>query len=273
MCGDIASGLYDIHKKNFIHADIKPDNILVDYNFTAKIADLGIIKNTNKPPGAVTTTIDFIGSSTHLPNEFFIGPSLYTKRVDVFSFGLCVYFIFTCTDHQWAPNASPSPQRILLLPRLPAIPLTFVQILVAQAVHADPAQRKDIFFYKWLFRKYCGCAEKMLGKSRRYRRASVVEKNRRLVKASRRLLKKVAVSATNLEAEFLDVGISYNDLNELRSRARDSVAVQVKTTLPVFAQAAATRQNRIQELDDEDSDSDDSDDFDGNRKSQTCVLM
>ena len=43
---DICNGLNQIHKKNFIHRDMKPENILIQDNghesYTAKIADFGL---------------------------------------------------------------------------------------------------------------------------------------------------------------------------------------------------------------------------------------
>ena len=41
---DIASGMNRMHNNNFIHRDIRPDNILIDADYTAKIADMGIAK-------------------------------------------------------------------------------------------------------------------------------------------------------------------------------------------------------------------------------------
>lgn len=210
IAGDIASGLYDIHKKNFIHADLKPDNVLIDHNFTAKISDLGIIKNTNHQKN-----YNPIGSVLYLPNEFFNSLN-YTNRVDVFSYGLVLYYLFTRSFHQWS-QSMPGPERYLLTPHLPLIRLEFIRDVVLIAANYDPNRRRDIFFYKWLFRKYCSKAELILNRKRDYKRAeSTSEKDEILIETSPSILASVVDESKRerkLESEFVDMGISYNDLN------------------------------------------------------------
>lgn len=42
MACHIVSGMQKLHAHSMIHRDIRPDNILVSSNFTAKIGDMGI---------------------------------------------------------------------------------------------------------------------------------------------------------------------------------------------------------------------------------------
>ncbi|CAF1059439.1 unnamed protein product [Didymodactylos carnosus] len=48
MACNIASGMRKIHEHNMIHRDIRPDNILVNNNFIAKIGDMGIARTVDE---------------------------------------------------------------------------------------------------------------------------------------------------------------------------------------------------------------------------------
>lgn len=92
----IICGINRIHLKKIVHKDIRPDNILVDENYTPKIADFGIAKVVDKyhyfNP---TACIDY------MPPEFYIYPSLKDEptfdklsKIDIFTYGLTVLEIF-----------------------------------------------------------------------------------------------------------------------------------------------------------------------------------
>lgn len=78
-CG-IASGMVRIHEHNFIHRDIRPDNILISSNYTAKIGDMGIAKLIE------TSQNSLMGCRKYMPIEFYTGS--YDQKLDVFTFGL-----------------------------------------------------------------------------------------------------------------------------------------------------------------------------------------
>lgn len=79
---DIACGMSRIHDLGFIHRDIRPDNILVDKNYRAKIGDMGIAKEFNPNDDKHS----LIGCKPYMPPEFFT--QKYNQKLDVFTFGL-----------------------------------------------------------------------------------------------------------------------------------------------------------------------------------------
>lgn len=90
---DVAAGLSRIHDRYFIHRDIRPDNILVDANYNAKIGDMGIAKMLKKEEMNVTIMHSVSGGcSYYLPREFY--GRKYSTKLDIYTFGLTLNEIF-----------------------------------------------------------------------------------------------------------------------------------------------------------------------------------
>ncbi|XP_027125421.1 G-type lectin S-receptor-like serine/threonine-protein kinase SD2-5 isoform X1 [Coffea arabica] len=84
---DIAKGLAYLHEDcshKIIHFDIKPQNILLDQNFNAKVADFGLSKLVEKDQSRVITRMR--GTPGYLAPEWL--SSVITEKVDVYSFGI-----------------------------------------------------------------------------------------------------------------------------------------------------------------------------------------
>lgn len=87
----IARGLAYLHEKCrecIIHCDIKPDNILLDKDFNAKIADFGMAKLIGRDFSRVLTTMR--GTIGYLAPEWISGLPI-TSKVDVYSFGMMLF--------------------------------------------------------------------------------------------------------------------------------------------------------------------------------------
>ncbi|KAH9794213.1 Receptor-like serine/threonine-protein kinase [Citrus sinensis] len=84
---DIAKGLTYLHedcRQKILHLDIKPQNILLDDNFNAKVADFGLSKLIDRDQSQVVTTMR--GTPGYLAPEWL--SSVITEKVDIYSFGV-----------------------------------------------------------------------------------------------------------------------------------------------------------------------------------------
>jgi len=76
-----------------IHCDIKPQNILLDYNFTAKISDFGLAKLLRINQTQTNTGIR--GTRGYVAPEWFKSIGI-TAKVDVYSFGVILLELICC---------------------------------------------------------------------------------------------------------------------------------------------------------------------------------
>ncbi len=81
---DVLAGLSALHRAGLIHADLKPENVLLCDDGSAKLCDFGLATATQLQ-GALAA-----GSSYYLPPERLLGWPL-DARADLFSFGLLLY--------------------------------------------------------------------------------------------------------------------------------------------------------------------------------------
>ncbi|CAO2186110.1 unnamed protein product [Urochloa humidicola] len=89
IISNIARGLSYLHeecRQRIAHLDIKPQNILLDDNFDAKVADFGLSKLIDRDQSHVVTRMR--GTPGYMAPEWLT--SQITEKVDVYSFGVLV---------------------------------------------------------------------------------------------------------------------------------------------------------------------------------------
>ncbi len=86
----LASALAAAHEVGIVHRDIKPDNVLIAVDGTAKITDFGISRAEGE--AAVTATGVLAGTPAYLAPEVARGAEA-DKRSDVFSLGATLYAV------------------------------------------------------------------------------------------------------------------------------------------------------------------------------------
>jgi hypothetical protein len=94
---DVARGLHYLHDEldsRVIHCDVKPQNILMDAEGRAKIADFGLAKLLL--PDQTRTFTGVRGTRGYLAPEWYRGVGPVTVKADVYSYGVVLMEIVTC---------------------------------------------------------------------------------------------------------------------------------------------------------------------------------
>lgn len=91
----IARGLRAFHRKEMLHQDLRPDNIMIDRTGTAKIIDFGSTKIAGVVEAApMAIENDILGTVQYTAPEYFRGEN-GSARSDLFSLGVITYQMLT----------------------------------------------------------------------------------------------------------------------------------------------------------------------------------
>ena len=91
----IARGMRAFHRKEMLHQDVRPDNIMIDKTGTAKIIDFGSTRITGVVEAAPSgNRNDILGTAQYTAPEYFLGEPV-SSRSDLFSLGVITYQMLT----------------------------------------------------------------------------------------------------------------------------------------------------------------------------------
>ncbi|MCC8958413.1 bifunctional protein-serine/threonine kinase/phosphatase [Bradyrhizobium sp. Pear77] len=146
----IAKGLRAFHRKEMLHQDVRPDNIMIDRTGTVKIIDFGSTRISGVADAAPAGVEDILGTQQYTAPEYFLGEG-GTARSDLFSLGVVTYQMLTGRLPYGAQIARARTRsgfnRLVYRPaahggrEIPA----WVDGTLERAVHANPLKRYDTF--------------------------------------------------------------------------------------------------------------------------------
>jgi len=144
-----AKGLRAFHRKEMLHQDIRPENIMIDTSGTVKIIDLGSVSVAGvREALPATDTGDILGTHQYAAPEYFLGrPG--TEKSDLYSLGVVAYELLTGALPYLdgvAGATTPKAQASLfyistsvLSPRVP----DWMDLAIRKAVSIDPQRRYE----------------------------------------------------------------------------------------------------------------------------------
>ena len=84
----VAAGMVHMHRRNVLHADLKPSNIMLGRGTTVKVLDYGLAWIKGEPKERVQGTPEYLAPET-------ASHKLVNERTDIFNFGATMYRLVT----------------------------------------------------------------------------------------------------------------------------------------------------------------------------------
>ncbi|MFF3918638.1 serine/threonine-protein kinase [Streptomyces sp. NPDC001852] len=94
VVAQVAAGLAAAHRQGVVHRDVKPANVMLTGDRTAKVADFGIARFADEAAGSLTVTGKILGTADYLAPERALGRPAQPAS-DVYSLGCVLYELLT----------------------------------------------------------------------------------------------------------------------------------------------------------------------------------
>jgi eukaryotic-like serine/threonine-protein kinase len=90
----IAKALGHAHRQNFVHRDVKPDNILIGDTGIVKLLDLGLVHDrVTQTPESGSRILSLLGTPDYSAPEQLRNPKQAVPASDIYSLGATLYFL------------------------------------------------------------------------------------------------------------------------------------------------------------------------------------
>jgi serine/threonine protein kinase len=144
---DSLEGLAAAHEAGFVHRDLKPDNVLLAEDGTARLADFGLAKSFQQAGlSGMTTTGTVAGTFQFMPREQLTSYRQVRPTSDVWSMAATIYYLLT-GEYARDFDARADPLAVILrggvVPlrqRDPSLPPDLAAV-IDHALDDDPARR------------------------------------------------------------------------------------------------------------------------------------
>ncbi|MCB1097341.1 MAG: serine/threonine protein kinase [Verrucomicrobiae bacterium] len=136
VIGQISEALDYAHSQGVIHRDVKPGNILLDRDGTAKLSDFGLVKGLLQEEFAefaLTRTNMVVGTPLYMAPEQMEGSAKVDHRADIYSAGAVLYEMLT---------GEPAKGRYRPVSDFAAVPRSF-NAVIDRALHPSSADRYE----------------------------------------------------------------------------------------------------------------------------------
>jgi len=136
----VAQALAYLHKRGVMYRDLKPDNIGLDGDGNIRLLDFGLATTS-------TSSSELAGSRRYMAPEVIRPNAWYTKSVDVYSFGILLYYVLTLEKPFAKYSGLEHYEKVVEGGERPEIPEWWpksMQRLVGQCWSAYPSERPDM---------------------------------------------------------------------------------------------------------------------------------
>ena len=93
LVAQIAQGLQALHRREMLHQDLRPENLMIDRSGTVRLIDLGGVHVAGlAEAGSSTRDGEVVGTLQYTAPEYFIGPG-GSERSDLFALAVLTYHL------------------------------------------------------------------------------------------------------------------------------------------------------------------------------------